>query len=123
MAFVCPECAAKTLKIASRLELGPDSRWDEITLQTVRCSRCKFEGVAVYQESRRGALDSEIVHHYGRRVGADDLKRSKRAIEACPDPGDPRCGCDAHRELNERDGGGRWIWLDGVRGEVFGMDL
>ena len=56
MAFLCPDCSAKSLIIAMRLELAPDSRWDEITLQTIACASCGFRGVAVYRESRRGAL-------------------------------------------------------------------
>ena len=55
MSFACPECLTKSLKITAKLELPPDSRSDEITVQVVACSRCGFAGVAVYEESRRGA--------------------------------------------------------------------
>ena len=63
MAFVCPEChTSESLRITRSLELPPDSRSDEITLQIIRCSSCRFAGVAVYEESRRGRLDDETRH-------------------------------------------------------------
>ena len=117
MSFLCPDCSAKSLAIILALELAPDSRWDEITLQTLACARCGFAGVAVYQESRRGALDSEIVHHDGYRVGGADLRRLERALKHCPAPGDRRCDCFAHRVFGNHDPSGRWNGLDGVARE------
>ncbi len=70
MPFQCPECSTKTLKITHKLELPPDSRSDEITLQIIECSGCGFGGIAVYEESRRGALDDDSFDHTGYRVGA-----------------------------------------------------
>ncbi len=117
MAFICPDCAAKTLAIILRLELPPDSRWDEITLQTLACARCGFAGVAVYQESRRGALESETVHHDGYRVETVDLRRLERAVKSCPTPGDRHCSCFAHRVFGRQDESGRWSGLDEVARE------
>ena len=78
MAFLCPACdAAGGLKITRRLELPPDSRSDEITLQIVRCRRCNFEGLAIYEESRRGALGDEAVDHRGYMVICNSSARGK----------------------------------------------
>ena len=84
MSFLCPECSSRSLNIILSLELPPDSRSDEITLQTVECSQCGFSGIAVYEESRRGALDSESVDHYSYRVGVDDLRALKKDNQTMP---------------------------------------
>ena len=112
MPFVCPDCAHRSLKIALKIELRPDSRSDEIALQVVECSRCGFAGIAVYEESRRGALDSEHFDHVGYYVGDEDLAHARKIIRGCPDPGNKRCRCSAHRTLGRRDASGRWNGLD-----------
>ena len=112
MPFICPECATKSLNVTSSLELPPDSRSDEMTLQAVRCARCQFSAIAVYEESRRGGLDSESVDHRGIRVSADDVRAIEKAISACPRPRNRRCECASHRALGGRTAGGRW---DGLR--------
>jgi hypothetical protein len=40
--FVCPACNNKTLTIARSVELGPDSRSDEYSLQAISCNECDF---------------------------------------------------------------------------------
>lgn len=116
MPFVCPECASKSLNVTASLELPPDSRSDEITLQVVRCAQCQFSAFAVYEESRRGRLDSESVDHRGFRVSAEDVRAIEETISACPRPRDRRCGCAAHRALGGKDAGGRWSGLRDRRG-------
>jgi hypothetical protein len=121
MPFQCPECQG-TLRITARLELPPDSRSDEITLQTVRCQDCGFAGIAVYEESRRGALDAESVDHRGFRIGAADLRALRRQMRSCPESSNPRCGCAAHQALGRKDGSGRWAGLSDVTlGDWFAM--
>jgi len=119
MPFLCPRCSTRSLDITSQIELPPDSRSDEITLQIVECSRCNFAGIAVYQESRRGALDSESIDHTGHHVSADDLKALKRTIRQCPKPGNRRCKCPAHSALSSQDASGRWNALKDVHLEGF----
>lgn len=110
MAFECPECSAhRSLRIMARIELPPDSRSDEIALQIVKCARCGFAGVAVYEESRRGALENESFDHRGYRVGQAELAALRKTMRQCRQPGNRRCDCTAHRELGQRDIGGRWI--------------
>ena len=124
MAFVCPACKRISLSITDRLELPPDSRSDEITLQIIACASCRFKGIAVYEESRRGALFDESVDHRGYVVGEDDLARLRRLIRACPDRGNPRCKCKTHRLLGKRDRAGRWSGLDEIElGDRFHMRL
>ena len=115
MAFICPECStSKSLKIGLKIELPPDSRSDEITLQVVKCTKCGFEGIAVYEESRRGAMGSESFDHSGYRVNVDDLKDLKVMIRQCPEPRNRRCRCPVHRKLRRTDSSGRWNGLGNI---------
>jgi hypothetical protein len=116
MPFLCPECSSpqRSLKIKAKIELPPDSRSDEITLQIVVCSQCRFAGIAVYEESRRGALDSESFTHIGYRVSARDVTRLRRMIQRCPEPRNWRCKCPVHQELGAQDSSGRWNGLKDV---------
>jgi hypothetical protein len=115
MAFTCPDCSTRgSLHITLSLELPPDSRSDEITLQLVGCQRCGFRGVAIYEESRRGALDSEHWDHTGYRVEEEVLASLTRTMEACPDPRNARCSCKAHRTLRNRSPSGRWLMPEGL---------
>lgn len=112
MPFVCPDCRTPgSLKITHSIELPSDSRSDEIAGQIVKCSRCKFRSVAIYEESRRGTLDSESVDHRGYKVRAADLKSLVDKIKACPDPRNARCQCPSHRHLGQKDSSGRWQGL------------
>jgi hypothetical protein len=118
MSFICPECSGGFLEIVSSLELPPDSEWDEITLQVVECSDCGFAGAAVYEESRRGALDSEAWEHRGYRLEGKFLGLLVKEIAACPEPRNSGCQCAAHRKWNQIiDARGRWLGLLGSAGE------
>jgi hypothetical protein len=111
----CGRCKThNALKIVQTLVLPPDSRSDDIILQVVKCGQCGFKGLAVYEESRRGALDSESWSHTAYRVASQDLKSVAAAIRACPSPRDPRCQCDTHQQLGSRDRGGRWNGLQKI---------
>jgi len=120
MAFVCPDCDAAALTVRQSIELPADSRSDEITLQLVRCTACGFRGAAVYEESRRGALDDECWDHTGYRLSDDHRRALAEAILACPDPSDAHCDCDSHQRLGQRDETGRWVGLGETTG-VFAM--
>lgn len=109
MSFVCPQCSGNdSLAILKAIELPPDSRSDEIALQVVACPKCGFEGLAVYQESRRGALDSESWEHTGYRVAREDLEAARNLIRICPDPSNVRCQCVAHQALGKTGDSGVW---------------
>jgi hypothetical protein len=116
MSFQCPECQG-ALRITARLELPP-----EITLQIVACQDCGFAGIAVYEESRRGALDSESVDHRGFRIDAGNLAALRKQIRSCPERSNPRCLCAAHQALGRKDNSGRWAGLADVElGDWFPM--
>jgi hypothetical protein len=108
MSFVCPECGTSSLEILRSLELPADDWWDEVTVQTVACSRCHFRGAAVYEESRRGALDSEAWNHRGFRPAPDALRTVEDGIRSCPAPRDPACECATHRAWAGRDVASGW---------------
>ncbi len=97
--FVCPACSNKELTIILSLELPPGPEDDELTLQAVECGRCAFGGIAVYRESRRGALDSESWYHTGYELEPHDLVKIQKAIASCASPDDRRCECKAHKSL------------------------
>lgn len=109
MSFICPDCSGKRLRIASSLELPPDSWWDEITLQVVECPQCGFRGAAVYEESRRGALDSEAWNHGGLRVAEALMRTLIDDIAGCPAPRDSDCRCAGHLRWGRTDASGRWL--------------
>lgn len=90
------------------LALPPDSRSDEIDLQTVTCRQCGFRGAAVYEESRRGALEQESWEHTGYRLADRELDELAALIGSCPDGANPRCGCASHLALGRADESGRW---------------
>lgn len=79
--------------------------------------RCPFEALATYEESRRGSMDSESVHHTGWRVSPEVFGRVKKLILACPNSGDPPCRCNVHGWL----GKGGYGLVTGLRGD--GVDL
>lgn len=115
MAFVCPQCLTSgSLNIALSLHMPPDARSDDIVLQVVECPRCEFCGLAVYEESRRGALDAESWDHTGYWVGEHDLNSVRTAIENCPEPRNTKCQCQSHVDLGRRDSQWRWRGLDGI---------
>jgi hypothetical protein len=123
--FTCPTCQAPgTLDILAAIELPPDSRSDEIALQVVRCELCGMRGLAVYEESRRGRLDTESIDHMGYYAPASAVEAVLQAIGSCPDPKNGRCSCAAHTQLGSLDHSGQW---DGIgrfgRLAAFRMDL
>jgi hypothetical protein len=120
--FACPECESPaSLHITAAIELPPDSRSDEIALQIVTCQRCGFRAAAAYEESRRGSLDSEAVHHRGYRAPRELVDELIAGIEACPDSGNRGCGCGSHRHLGRTDAVGRWSALSGIA-DAFPME-
>ena len=114
MSFYCPDCQRPTLEIGLRMELPSDSRSDEIAVQIVTCSACGFAGVGVYEESRRGALDSESWDHTVYRMPPAALEQLRQALRRCPDPANPRCPCESHQRLGRRNETGRWVGPEGL---------
>ena len=125
MPFQCPDCSSSgMLRITQSLEIPPDSRSDEITLQIVKCSRCDFETIAVYEESRRGRFGDESVDHRGYYVSESDLRMLKKKIARCSNPRNGRCKCPVHKQLGSKDKSGRWNGLAGIDvGRRFVMKL
>jgi len=118
--MICPDCQANPLKIIHTLELPSDVNNDEICLQTVRCGQCGFQALAVYRESRRGALDSESWVHEGYRVSGDDFQIIHELIQSCPNPGDKRCQCKSHQILGHQTEN-RWEGLRKLGVEIEGV--
>ena len=114
MTILCPECESKSLDITVKIELSPDARSDEITLQVVECAQCRFFGIAVYQASRRGASGDNSSHHVGYRVSIRDLTTLRRAIGRCPNPANPSCACSSHRMLGASGCGWTLGWPGGI---------
>ena len=101
--FRCPTCDTLGLELGLVLELPADGRSDEITVQALSCTHCDFLGVAIYEESRRGA--SESWHHDGLPLYELDHARLVRDLRRCPAPRDKRCTCEVHERMNQRQHG------------------
>ena len=113
MAFSCPNCGSpRSLTIEVSIALPPDNRSDDIMLQTVRCNACRFRGAAVYEESRRGSMDSESWDHRGYIVDESDLNWLANTINRCPSRKNTKCRCPAHKELGRKDETERWLMPD-----------
>jgi len=113
MPFACPDCRRMELRIGLRIELPSDSRSDEIAVQIVECSGCGFRGGAIYEESRRGALNSESWEHSGYLMAKSDVDALAALIRQCREPADRRCRCKSHQMLGQKDSSGRWVGLKG----------
>ncbi|MBI9049873.1 MAG: hypothetical protein JEZ00_10660 [Anaerolineaceae bacterium] len=125
MPFYCPDCKVqKSLYVVASMELAGDSRWDEITLQMLKCEHCQLNVLGVYQESRRGGLDKEIFHHVAYKIDAERVQQVKELMDVCTRPTDAKCPCAAHTELSAQDDQGQWMALEkfGLR-EAFTFQL
>lgn len=125
MPFRCPQCLTPdSLDIDLSIELCPDRRSGEISLQIVVCSACVFTGLAVYQEPRSGDLGIETWNHIGYWVSLDAVRSVRQAILTCPDPYNARCACPAHTGLGEQDVYGIWRGLLEMKsGHTFAMRM
>lgn len=122
MSFLCPACSTKSLRIVLRFYRSIAAGMRSHSRRS-RALRATLPAWRYTQKSRRGALDAEIVHHDGYRVGASDLRRLERAIKSCPVPGTRNCGCFAHRVFGRCDASGRWNGLDEIeRGGMFSLE-
>jgi hypothetical protein len=112
MGLICPACSLDSLTITSKIELPPNERSDEVTLQLIECKKCGFQGVAVYEESRRGKIDSDTFSHRGYTVSSELLNKIKEMINHCPDQNNARCRCKTHRHFIDLYRAGNWDWLE-----------
>jgi hypothetical protein len=113
--FICPLCEQPSLEIGHSMSLGADCRSDEIRVQAIACTACSFRGVAAYEESRRGSLDSESWDHRASGLAEPDYLALVELLQACPDRGNERCSCDSHRTLGQRDARDRWVGMSGLK--------
>jgi len=118
MVFVCPKCKQKALKISSSLELPSDSRSDEISLQILECNKCDFKSLGVYEESKRGAIDSYSFNHQGYIVNYEVLELFREKINECNQPKNSKCSCSVHKYFNRVNDSARWNFLEEI--EILG---
>ncbi len=104
MNLICPWCGDRALKIEKSLELGYDARNDEYSLQAVYCPVCGMGGVAIYEESRRGAEDSW--YHYCHHMKKEDYELFLKQLSQCPDPKNDKCNCSVHTHFNQKEANG-----------------
>jgi len=95
--FVCPRCGAKGLKIVKSMDLPPDRRSDDVILQITECHSCSFKGLALYEESRRGAMGGESFEHTGFWPSDEALTKVEAIFSFCSYLRDKRCGCEGHK--------------------------
>lgn len=113
--LICPRCETAHFKQVAHLELPGDSRSDEIRLQLYECQLCAMRAVAVYEESRRGTLDSESWTHKGWTIDVESWEQLAAQIANCPQPDAGHCDCAIHRSLGGTDALGRWNGLADYR--------
>ena len=126
MSFLCPKCAAekRTLSTIEIIELPSDARSDEITLQVLKCSQCSFSGIAVYEETRRVAIDQDSFSQIGYIIDRKDLNKIRDLIRMCPEPRNPRCDCQTHKMLGKKDSRAYWIGIKEIpKSDNFRLDL
>lgn len=116
MALICPECREPQLQVVQNLELPPDGRSDETSLQLIACSGCGFWGAAVYEESRRGPSDS--FHHTAYDLPLPALAYLKKRLLSCPQSQNSHCDCEVHRELGRCNHRGIWLGLEALLAET-----
>ena len=114
MVFICPSCLAASMEITSSIELPHDSRSDEISVQILKCLKCGFAGLGIYEESRRGRLNSESFQHRGYYVDDSVLDSIENMIKKCSKPKNSNCKCKIHRSLGCVNEIGRWNWLEKI---------
>ncbi|MFO7947350.1 MAG: hypothetical protein R6V19_11100 [Armatimonadota bacterium] len=118
MPLQCPKCKGLWLQVEKSMELGSDERSDEVALQIVHCSVCGFKAVAIYEESRRGTLDDESVHHTAYPADDEALGQVMDIITSCRNPQDASCRCRGHQQarqmLSERSARAGVDWQDPI---------
>lgn len=77
MSFLCPQCKKYTLEIKKTIKAVPGSMDDEKSIQLIACP-CGFEGIAVYEESRRGA--ESVFNHDGYVAPTDLVSKLKEKM-------------------------------------------
>ena len=75
------------------------ARADEITVQIAECGSCGSQAVAIYEESRGGALSGESLAHRGYPLTQEKFQLLGDLFNQCPDRFKRACACPAHREL------------------------
>mgnify|MGYP001473485810 CR=1 FL=1 len=114
MPFICPQCETAHLVITHSLALPPDNRSDEIILQLMQCNTCLLKALAVYQESRRGAIDHESWDHSDYLISVEDWESVQTILIACPQPDNPACNCATHQKYKQYDQQGIWHGLNEI---------
>lgn len=94
-----------------------DAWSDDICLQLASCQACGQKTVLLYEESRRGSLDSDSWSHLGYLLEESTARELHHWFSLCPAKDDTSCGCCAHRHLSRTDSSGCW---DGLEGFVLG---
>ena len=124
MFYICPRCLGQgTLEINQSIHLPPDNRSDDVVVQILDCQSCQYRGGAIYQESRRGGLDTESWEHLGYVVNKVQLDALAALIAGCNDQQNPACPCQVHVLLGAADFNGRWCLPSGFdRQRSFTMD-
>jgi ferredoxin len=117
MPFQCPKCLQSySLEIAQILQLPPDQRSDEIVLQVLACSQCGLRALGVYEESRRGSLETDTWDHFGYLVKDETVEAVAEAISQCPTPYNHRCDCDTHLRFTNQQRRRAWIGIQAIEG-------
>ena len=100
MPFVCPYCQQKSLEITHAINVSPDAAYDEVQFQILTCQQCDMRTFGAYQESRRGRLDNEVIHHDGFQISDPGMDAVVKMITSCSTPYDHTCTCISHQKMS-----------------------
>jgi hypothetical protein len=84
----CPDCGARRVVAQKGLALPADADGKSFELKPIACRACTFRGLAIH------AGDAAPRGH---RLDWQEHAALSLAIDRCPAPSDPACGCAAHR--------------------------
>jgi len=111
--LLCPDCGARRVVAQRAMALPLDAEEKPLSLKAIACRACTFRGVAVHAAGQAAR---------GYRLDWQEHAALTLALDRCPAPADPACGCAAHRRLDLREDG-RWIGLATVSRDPIGFAL
>jgi hypothetical protein len=81
MSLRCSNCNKPYLQITLSADIDPGYNFDERTIQIIECASCDFKGIGIYEESRRGSLDSESFNHIAYYSPIEKVKLLEKMIK------------------------------------------
>lgn len=95
--------ALKAIEPLARFELPPREVFSDRSAMLYRCPHCQQLYLTLYEESRAGALDSEVWNHYLYSLPAELQRDLIITATLCTTPDEDSCACPVHHLINQLD--------------------